>query len=123
MRALRGAVSALCIAVAASLLLFGGSVRIASERTLDADRFAADAVGAMRTKTGLATTLRFIDDGVLNSRNGKGLGVGLENLEQRVRHFGGADASVSAGQAEAGGFAVTLRWRSAAAPVMAERPS
>ena len=67
-------------------------------------------------------TLRFLDDGVMNGRNDKGLGVGLENLEQRVRHFAGADASVSAGRAETGGFAVTLRWRAAAAPDMAGRP-
>ena len=68
-------------------------------------------------------TLRFEDDGAPDGRNGKGLGVGLENLEQRVRHFGGADASVSAGRVDAGGFAVTLRWRAAAAPELVERRS
>jgi sensor histidine kinase YesM len=66
-------------------------------------------------------TLRFIDDGVPNGRNGRGLGVGLENLEQRVRHFGGADASMTATRLEAGGFAVTLRWRETAAPGAVER--
>jgi len=56
-------------------------------------------------------TLRFVDDGVPNGHNGRGLGVGLENLEQRLRHFGGIDAAVSAGRAEPQGFAVTMRWR------------
>ncbi len=40
-------------------------------------------------------TLRFMDDGAPNGHR-IGLGVGLENLEQRVRHFGGAEASVTA---------------------------
>ena len=66
-------------------------------------------------------TLRFIDDGTPNGRNGRGLGVGLENLEQRVRHFGGADAMVEAGRVDSGGFAVTLRWRAAAAPGTVEK--
>ena len=68
-------------------------------------------------------TLRFVDDGAPNGRSERGLGLGLENLEQRVRHFGGADASVAAGRLDAGGFAVTLRWRSAAAPATVESTS
>ena len=36
----------------------------------------------------------------------RGLGVGLENLEQRVRRFGGPDASMVAGARAGGGFAV-----------------
>jgi hypothetical protein len=66
-------------------------------------------------------TLRFVDDGAPSGRNGRGLGVGLENLEQRVRHFGGADASVEAGRVDGGGFAVTLRWRAVAAPGTVEK--
>jgi hypothetical protein len=66
-------------------------------------------------------TLRFVDDGAPSGRNGRGLGVGLENLEQRVRHFGGADASVNAGRVDTGGFAVTLRWRASAAPGTVEK--
>ncbi len=68
-------------------------------------------------------TLRFVDDGAPNGRAERGLGLGLENLEQRVRHFGGADATVTAGRLDAGGFAVTLRWRAAAAPVVVEKAS
>jgi hypothetical protein len=54
--------------------------------------------------------LVFSDDGCRG--NGKpGLGVGLENLEQRVRRFAGADAIMSAGTRPEGGFAVMMRWR------------
>jgi hypothetical protein len=73
-------------------------------------------------------TFTFADDGVANGRatrgngtpgNGSGshgrgpagLGFGLGNLDQRVRRFGGRDASLAAGVCEGGGFAVTLRWR------------
>jgi sensor histidine kinase YesM len=67
-------------------------------------------------------TFTFADDGVANGRvangngsggNGRaaGLGFGLGNLDQRVRRFGGRDASLAAGACEGGGFAVTLRWR------------
>jgi len=66
-------------------------------------------------------TIRFLDDGTPNGRAGRGLGVGLENLEQRVRHFGGADATVAASRLDPDGFAVTLRWRAAAAPVVTTR--
>jgi len=58
-------------------------------------------------------TLRFSDDGAASSGRRPGLGVGLQNLEQRVRHFAGPDASVSAAAVDGGGFAVTLRWRAA----------
>jgi len=72
-------------------------------------------------------TFTFADDGLTNGRrrgngsggngsegNGRGpagLGFGLGNLDQRVRRFGGRDASLAAGACEGGGFAVTLRWR------------
>ena len=67
-------------------------------------------------------TFTFADDGAANGRvangngsggNGRatGLGFGLGNLDQRVRRFGGRDASLAAGACEGGGFAVTLRWR------------
>ena len=78
-------------------------------------------------------TLCFTDDGCLGmpplegngasagngtARNGRqagtrvhGLGVGLDNLEQRIRRFGGAEATMTAGPAGAEGFRVTLRWR------------
>ena len=61
-------------------------------------------------------TLTFGDDGAaLNgSRSRNGLGVGLENLEQRLRHFGGSDAVMRAMPTKAGGFEVTMRWRQAA---------
>jgi hypothetical protein len=45
-----------------------------------------------------------------------GLGVGLTNLEQRLRRFAGAGATMEAGArrdadgAPAGGFVVRLRW-------------
>lgn len=55
--------------------------------------------------------LTFLDDGSASGNGSRGLGVGLENLEQRVRRFAGQDASMSAGPRPGGGFAVTLRWR------------
>jgi hypothetical protein len=59
-------------------------------------------------------TLRFSDDGMHgneSSGNGAlGLGVGLANLEQRIRRFGGEDATVSAAPYDRG-FEVTIRWR------------
>ncbi|HET7226049.1 MAG TPA: histidine kinase [Candidatus Eisenbacteria bacterium] len=56
--------------------------------------------------------LTFSDDGT----NGHGpsspsLGVGLHNLEQRLRRFAGPSASMSAGPRQQGGFAVRLRWQ------------
>jgi hypothetical protein len=56
-------------------------------------------------------TLRFADDGTCGANGAPGLGVGLQNLEQRVRRFAGAGAHVSAEPRELGGFEVTLRWR------------
>lgn len=58
-------------------------------------------------------TLRFADDGPCNGNGTRvaGLGVGLDNLEQRIRRFGGPEATMHAGVMAGGGFAVTLRWR------------
>lgn len=64
-------------------------------------------------------TLTFADDGRCNpnghgnGRSRDGLGVGLENLDQRVRRFGGLGASLDASTSADGGFAVTMRWREA----------
>jgi two-component system sensor histidine kinase AlgZ len=55
--------------------------------------------------------LTFTDDGALNGKGAIGLGVGLENLEQRLRRFGGSDATVAAGPRASGGFEVRMRWR------------
>ena len=55
--------------------------------------------------------LTFLDDGGCNGNGAVGLGVGLENLAQRLRRFGGSDASVAAGPRDAGGFEVRMRWR------------
>ena len=56
-------------------------------------------------------TLVFSDDGAVGVNGAPGLGVGLQNLEQRVRRFAGADASMTAAPVSSGGFAVQLRWR------------
>ncbi len=59
-------------------------------------------------------TLTFCDDGCNGANGGNGgrsLGVGLENLQQRLRHFAGSDASMVAGPSGQGGFRVTMRWR------------
>ncbi len=55
-------------------------------------------------------TLRFEDDGDCAGNGLPGLGVGLQNLEQRVKRFGGPGATMSAGRRDGGGFRVTLRW-------------
>jgi signal transduction histidine kinase len=55
--------------------------------------------------------LEFSDDGRCNGAPRPGLGVGLHNLEQRVRRFGGTEATMRAGERPGGGFSVTLRWR------------
>jgi LytS/YehU family sensor histidine kinase len=55
--------------------------------------------------------LEFSDDGHTNGTPPPGLGVGLQNLEQRVRRFGGPEATMRAGARPGGGFAVRLRWR------------
>ena len=77
-------------------------------------------------------TLRFADDGDGSGNGAPGLGVGLENLAQRVRRFAGPEASVQAGPVPGGGFAVSLRWPAgssngappgAAAPVPGTRPA
>jgi hypothetical protein len=60
--------------------------------------------------------LAFSDDGVATPSGSAGLGVGLTNLEQRLRRFAGADATMEAGarRDDAGGpargFTVRLRW-------------
>jgi hypothetical protein len=56
-------------------------------------------------------TLEFADDGACAGNGAPGLGVGLENLSQRVRRFGGTGSCVEAGKREPLGFVVTLRWR------------
>jgi len=61
-------------------------------------------------------TLRFADDGAASGNGAPGLGVGLENLSQRVLRFAGPQASVQAGPIAGGGFAVTLRWPAALRP-------
>jgi hypothetical protein len=60
--------------------------------------------------------LAFSDDGVASSNGSPGLGVGLTNLEQRLRRFAGPGATMEAGvrRGPAGeparGFVVRLRW-------------
>jgi len=72
----------------------GGSLRM----TLDA-----------RSKDGWLE-LDFTDDGSPNGDGRPGLGVGLENLEQRVRRFAGPQARVDSGRGADGGFVVSMRW-------------
>jgi hypothetical protein len=57
-------------------------------------------------------TLRFADDGQPQQNGARGLGMGLSNLEQRLRRFAGDGASVIAGARAGGGYAVTVRWPS-----------
>ncbi len=54
--------------------------------------------------------LVFEDDGARDGTGAPGLGFGLENLTQRVRHFGGASAAVHAGRTPTGGFEVRMAW-------------
>jgi hypothetical protein len=54
--------------------------------------------------------LEFADDGVPHGNGTPSLGVGLENLELRVRHFAGPDARVQAMPRDDGGFAVFMAW-------------
>ena len=54
--------------------------------------------------------LAFGDDGRPHGNGGPGLGVGLANLEQRVRRFAGPGARMTTGPREGGGFLVSLRW-------------
>ena len=56
-------------------------------------------------------TLVFTDDGCNGNHGVRGLGVGLENLEQRIRRFGGPEASVTSGPGGNGGFKVVMRWK------------
>jgi hypothetical protein len=60
--------------------------------------------------------LTFSDDGVASTNGGPGLGVGLKNLEQRLRRFAGPGATMEAGARRGAGgtpvpgFVVCLRW-------------
>ncbi len=54
--------------------------------------------------------LEFADDGVPHGNGTASLGVGLENLESRVRHFAGPNARVQAMPRSDGGFAVRMAW-------------
>jgi hypothetical protein len=56
-------------------------------------------------------TLVFRDDGVANGNGSRGLGTGLQNLEQRVRRFAGGEASMEAVSRNGRGYEVRLRWR------------
>ncbi|HEY2954995.1 MAG TPA: histidine kinase [Candidatus Eisenbacteria bacterium] len=56
-------------------------------------------------------TLDFEDDGCSTGNGAPGLGVGLQNLEQRVQRFAGEGSRVEARRGARGGFQVTLRWR------------
>jgi hypothetical protein len=56
-------------------------------------------------------TLRFSDDGTCTEGGAPGMGVGLQNLEQRVRRFAGPESTMKAGARSGGGFEVELRWR------------
>jgi len=53
--------------------------------------------------------LDFADDGNANGNGGPGLGVGLQNLEQRLVRFAGTKARLEAGPRERG-FNVRLKW-------------
>ena len=57
-----------------------------------------------------ALELEFADDGKPHGNGGPGLGVGLENLEQRVSRFAGAGARVESGPRDGGGYVVRMRW-------------
>ena len=54
-------------------------------------------------------TLDFADDGNANGNGGPGLGVGLQNLEQRLVRFAGTKARLEAGPRDRG-FNVRLKW-------------
>ena len=56
-------------------------------------------------------TLTFTDDGCNGNHGVHGLGVGLDNLEQRIRRFGGPEASVNSGPGGKGGFRVVMKWK------------
>ena len=68
-------------------------------------------------------TLTFADDGTAAGNGGPGLGVGLQNLEQRVRRFAGTEASMNIGPGAGGGFSVTMRWRAPADAGPGPRPA
>jgi hypothetical protein len=61
-------------------------------------------------ETGGWFELEFADDGVPHGNGTPSLGVGLENLEMRVRHFAGPNARVQATPRTEGGFSVRMAW-------------
>ena len=75
-------------------------------------RGLAMSLQAVRADGWLQVT--FVDDGTAGGNGARGLGVGLENLEQRVRRFAGEQASMEAGPRAEGGYSVMLRWRETA---------
>jgi histidine kinase len=66
------------------------------------------AVAAARDNGHVRIT--FSDDGSPNGGGTRGLGVGLMNLEQRLRRFAGPGANMVAGAGRGGGFQVALTW-------------
>jgi LytS/YehU family sensor histidine kinase len=54
--------------------------------------------------------LEFADDGVPHGNGTPSLGIGLDNLESRVRHFAGPNARVQATPRGSGGFSVRMAW-------------
>jgi hypothetical protein len=54
--------------------------------------------------------LEFGDDGRPQNGGTAGLGVGLENLGQRMRRFAGPGAEVTSGKRDDGGYVVRVRW-------------
>ena len=104
----RGAPELLSTAVPPLLLqpLVENSLKHGGTSDLDAMHLALE----VRRENGFVT-LEFLDDGRVNGARQPGLGVGLQNLERRVRRFGGPDATMRAMTRPGGGFSVLLRWR------------
>jgi hypothetical protein len=59
--------------------------------------------------------LEFKDDGDAGRNGARGLGVGLQNLAQRIRRFAGDDARIEAGPLNGRGYSVRLQWRESGA--------
>ena len=104
----RGAPDLLSTAVPPLLLqpLVENSLKHGCAPGLDALHLALE----MKRENGFVT-LEFMDDGRVNGDRQPGLGVGLQNLERRVRRFGGPEATMRAMTRPEGGFSVLLRWR------------
>ena len=64
------------------------------------------------TSASLRVTGREAHSAAVSATMRPGLGVGLQNLEQRLRHFAGGNgkARMTAGPRPDGGFSVTLQW-------------